>query len=111
MVSIRFCPKHLNKTNFRKRSEALMLSMNQITKLVCCLMLICPLVLGCGGTAAQAPTGLDLDVTITKGGKPLPHAEVNFMPVDGSPRDAIFAQADAQGPCVRSLRRRHATAG
>ncbi len=53
--------------------------------------------LGCGDEQAPPPTGLDLEVIITQKGKPLPGAEVNFIPVEGTARDAIYAQADGKG--------------
>lgn len=56
--------------------------------------------LGCGNEQAPAPTGLDLEVTITQKGKPLGAAEVNFVPVDGTAKDAIWAQADGQGKAI-----------
>jgi len=56
--------------------------------------------LGCGDEQAPPPTGLDLEVIITKKGKPLPAAEVNLVPVDGTARDAIYAQADGQGKAI-----------
>ena len=65
-------------------------------------LLLCTILLnlGCGDEQAPPPTGLDLEVTITQKGKPLPGAEVSFVPVDGNPRDAIFAQADGTGKAV-----------
>ena len=56
--------------------------------------------LGCGNEQAPPPTGLDLEVTITQKGKPLVAAEVNFIPVDGTAKDAIYAQADSQGKAI-----------
>ena len=56
--------------------------------------------LGCGNEQAPAPTGLDLEVTITQKGKPLGHVEVNFVPVEGTAKDAIYAQADGQGKAI-----------
>lgn len=56
--------------------------------------------LGCGNEQAPPPTGLDLDVTIMHKGKPLVAAEVNFIPVEGTAKDAIYAQADGQGKAI-----------
>jgi hypothetical protein len=56
--------------------------------------------LGCGNEQAPAPTGLDLEVTITQKGKPLGHVEVNFVPVEGTAKDVIYAQADGQGKAI-----------
>jgi hypothetical protein len=56
--------------------------------------------LGCGNEQAPAPTGLDLEVAITQKGKPLGHVEVNFVPVEGTAKDAIYAQADGQGKAI-----------
>lgn len=56
--------------------------------------------LGCGNEQAPPPTGLDLEVTITQKGKPLAAAEVNFIPVEGTAKDAIYAQADSQGKAI-----------
>jgi len=55
---------------------------------------------GCGNAQAPAPTGINVEVTITKGGEPLGNVEVNFVPIDGDARNAIFAQADGQGRAV-----------
>jgi hypothetical protein len=56
--------------------------------------------LGCGEEQGPLPTGLDLEVIITKKGKPLGAAEVNFTPVEGTAKDAIYAQADGQGKAI-----------
>lgn len=61
------------------------------------LVLTIALNLGCGDEQAPPPTGLDLDVTITHKGKPLAAAEVNFVPVVGEAKEAIYAQADGTG--------------
>jgi hypothetical protein len=66
----------------------------------CLLMCAIVLNLGCGDQQAPPPTGLDLEVTITQKGKPLTAAEVSFTPVDGDPREAIYAQADGKGKAI-----------
>lgn len=65
-------------------------------------LLLCSIMLtsGCGEQQAPEPTGLDLQVTVTQKGKPLPGAELNFVPVEGDPREAIYAQADGTGKAV-----------
>lgn len=55
---------------------------------------------GCGSEAVQTPSGVNVDVTITKGGKPVGNAEVTFIPVDGDASKAIFAPGDGQGKAL-----------
>lgn len=55
---------------------------------------------GCGNEQAPAPTGINVEVTITKGGEPLGNVDVNFIPIDGDAKNAIFAQADGEGHAV-----------
>lgn len=58
------------------------------------------LTVGCGGEAVQTPSGVNVDVTITRGGKPLGNVEVTFVPVDGDASKAIFAPGDGQGKAL-----------
>lgn len=58
------------------------------------------LTVGCGDAAVQTPSGVNVDVTITKGGKPLGNVEVTFVPLDGDATRAIFAQGDGQGKAM-----------
>jgi hypothetical protein len=74
-----------------------MLFGNVVRSLKALVLVTVMLNLGCGDQQAPPPTGLDLEVTVTQKGKPLAGAELNFVPVDGTPRDAIYAQADGQG--------------
>ena len=77
------------------------MSFGHVAKSLKGLLLITILLnVGCGNEQAPPPTGLDLEVTITQKGKPLSAAEVNFVPVDGTAREAIFAQADGKGKAI-----------
>lgn len=94
--------KKSNRKQFRRKAGSSMLLKNYVvTSLACLVMSSSFLVLaGCGNAQAPTPTGINVDVSVTKGGEPLGNVEVNFVPIDGDTQSAIYAQADGAGHAV-----------
>lgn len=66
----------------------------------CLLVILTVCSSGCGRTTVIPPTVKDVEISITKDGKPLGHVEVGLIPIHGSERDAVWGQADGSGQVV-----------